>query len=83
MLPRFASFWPRFDRAWASAFDFPKAYDGIQYGAAMTDMGEEKDKGWQDWLARYGLLDSGLTEEQAYLRYKKFHKVKFPEVPES
>ena len=44
-------------------------------------MPQEKEPGWQDWLASQGILDLELTEQQSYLRYLKFHKMTFPAVP--
>ena len=33
---------------------------------------EEREAGWQEWLQRYKLYDSDLTEPQLYMRYQKF-----------
>ena len=32
----------------------------------------QKEDGWQAWLEDHGLMDSNLTEDQAYIRYCKF-----------
>lgn len=42
-----------------------------------------KVEGWQDWLARYGILEGASSEDAAYERYLMFRGVTFPMVPES
>lgn len=63
-------------------FDFPDVYKHIKVGQQMRDCGREKVEGWQEWLCRYNLWDEVIGEEGLYLRYMKFHKVKFSEVSE-
>lgn len=42
-----------------------------------------KEPGWQEWLAKFGILDGADSEDDAYERYLKFRGVTFPLVPEA
>ena len=41
----------------------------------------DKDPGWLDWLEEHDQDDPTLNEQEAYLRYQRFHKVDFGEAP--
>jgi hypothetical protein len=41
----------------------------------------EKDDNWTEFLHHYGLWDDRMTEDDLYLRYRKFSAVDFPETP--
>jgi hypothetical protein len=43
----------------------------------------DKDDNWTEFLEHYDLLDERMTEEDAYLHYRKFSAVEFPETPPS
>ena len=38
---------------------------------------EEREPGWQEWLQQYQLADPQLSEQDAYIRYKKFKGLEF------
>ena len=73
---------PHNPRLRGSAFNYPEIYQHIKIGQQMRECGKDKVEGWQGWLQKYGLWDDSMEEEELYLRYMKFHKVTFSEVPE-
>ena len=37
----------------------------------------DKEEGWQEWLKEMDLWEDALSEDQLYLRYRRFRMVKF------
>ena len=46
-------------------------------GDTIEEAMSAKPEGWKEWLERYQLWDEGMSEKEAFMRYYKFHKVKF------
>ena len=40
-------------------------------------------EGWQDWLRKNQVWDENMSEQAAFTRYYKFHKIKFDAIPET
>lgn len=48
----------------------------------MTAPVADKVPGWEAWLRKYQLWDEDKSIEELYLRYRKFEKLSFDQVPE-
>ena len=45
----------------------------IKLGKLMLSIySEKREEGWQEWLKKHHLLDPGKSDQELYLRYKKF-----------
>ena len=44
---------------------------------------QKPPEGWQEWLHKNQFWDNDMTEQAAFTRYYKFHKVKFDAIPEN
>ena len=44
---------------------------------------QKPPEGWQDWLRKNQIWDDNMTEQAAFTRYYKFHKIKFDAIPET
>ena len=46
-------------------------------GDTIKEAMRDPPAGWIDWLQKYHLWDQGMSERDAFMRFYKFHKVKF------
>ena len=75
---------PRSSSATVGAFERTPSGPQTFHHLPDLELLQCKEEGWQAWLAHCGILEwmPPATEDEAYIRYLKFHQVTFPAVPE-
>ena len=52
-------------------------------GDTIEEAMRKPPEGWQDWLQKNQIWDENMSEQAAFTRYYKFHKIKFDAIPET